>query len=370
MWGLDFTLLRFLWDLHIQTLTDDNFRAEGLLAIFVLYSVVGLIFYYGIYSWWQPKIFFLPGDAQGPARNEIGRVAWVNGIKTGIFQRIFFDYGQKCKDNPELYNQGYRVSITYLIGAIFLLSMNYITYLLMILFELEPTWITHAKWQLQWDANHRPLYVTLFAALSARYFLVMSAIWFFKTWVVRGWPLSGSYSPWPGMAPKSLDDLDPSDIKKMPLGSLEMANKGKYVIYIRPRGSGFSHLFNPVPWSLSRMPDSRESDWVYMKMSHGEIAHHDKTGQIYMKPSDHYLTTTEDWLPTTQQHIRTELTNAQRDVQMAVKTSAEDQRRQVYDNEVSITPDEESWEEITDYSPFEMDEQSIMLNPEGVEEDE
>ena len=117
----------------------------------------------------------------------------------------------------------------------------------------------------------------------------MAGIWFFKTWVLRGWPYSGSYTPWPGMAPETFDDLDPSDVKKMPLGSLKMAKIGKYMIYVRPRGAGLSYLFNPVPWKFERMPDTRENGWIYMKMSHGEIAHHTQTGQIYMKPSDHFL---------------------------------------------------------------------------------
>ena len=102
-----------------------------------------------------------------------------------------------------------------------------------------------------------------------------------------------------------------------------------------------------------------------------------QTGQIYMKPSDHFLTTSEDWLSTTQGHIRTELNNAQRDVQMAVKTSAEDQRRQVYDNEVSITPDEDSWEEMKDFSPFHGEDDIISehildrgLTEEDFEDDE
>ncbi len=373
MWWPDSALARFLWGLHIDTLMDDDFRAEGLLALSVLYAVLGLIFYYGIYSWWQPKIYFVPGDKEGRGRNEIGRVAWVNGFKTGLFQKIFFDYGKKCKENPRLYNQGYQVSITYLIGAILLLSMNIICYLLILLFGLEEAaWIAEAKWNLGWYANHRPFYLDLLVGLAARYFLVMSAIWFFKTWVVKGWPYSGGYMPWPGMAPESLKQLDPSDVKKMPLGSLKMAKKGKYMIYIRPRGGGLSSLFNPVPWKLDRLPDSREgSCWIYMKLSHGEIAHHEQTGQVYMKPSDHFLTTAEDWLSTTQGHIRTELNNAQRDVQMAVKTSAEDQRRQVYDNEVSITPDEDSWEEVKDYSPFPDDIISEhILDGEEYEDDE
>ena len=374
MWWPDSALVRFLWELHWLTLTDDDFRPEGLLSLSVLYAVLGLVFYYGVYSWWQPKIYFVPGDKEGRGRNEIGRVAWVNGLNTGLFQKIFFGWGKECKENPGLYNQGYQVSITYLIGAILLFSMNIICYTLILIFGLEEaTWIAEAKWNLNWYANHRPFFVELFAGLPARYFLVMSAIWFFKTWVVRGWPYSGGYRPWPGMAPKSLADLDPSDVKKMPLGSLQMAKKGKYMVYIRPRGGGLGYLFNPIPWKFSRLPDSRETGWIYMKMSHGEIAHHEQTGHVYMKPSDHFLITAEDWLSTTQGHIREELNRAQRDVQMAVKTSAEDQRRQIYDNEVSITPDEESWEEITDYSPFHPEDDIIsdhILDGGEYEEDE
>ena len=352
MFWPDAALIGFLWGLHWMTLTDDGFRAEGLLALALFYGIFGTLFYYTIYARWQPRLFFLSGDKSGPARNEIGRVAWVNGIRTGLFQKVFFGWGEKCKERPEIYDQGYYISITYLIGSIMLFGTATTSYV--ILLFLEPTstsWIVEVKQSLGWYASHRPFLLTLAVGLAARYFMVMSGIWFFRTWVVRGWPMTGRYFPWPGTAPASLGDLDPSDVKSMPLGALKMAGIGKYVVYVRPRRSGLEYLFNPIPWKFNRKPDSLDGGWTYTAMSHGEIAHH-SSGSIYMKPSDHFLTSAGDWLPTAQGHIRTELNRAQRDVQLAVKTSAEDQRRQIYDNEVSITPNEDAWEKIQDYSPF------------------
>ena len=147
----------------------------------------------------------------------------------------------------------------------------------------------------------------------------------------------GSYSPYPGIPKDSLEKINPDDSNDLPIGYEGVNQLSGIKYYVRPTGTFLQYMFNPQVWVFEDEPDNT-TPWIHTGASHGEIKYDQKTGMQYMIPNNEILESQSTWLEEASAELNNELVDAQRNVSLAVRTSAEDKRKQIYDREISIIP--------------------------------
>ena len=334
MWP-DELIIRLYVELFVLVLTDEAARPTAMVSLFILLVIPLKLFEWTLYQGWQRKIFLQEKENVGIGKNELGRVAWVVGHPSGIFQSIWKKHGNYCKQNPSYYAFGYVLSLCMLFGGVILLSMDFWAFILLLLFEFEPTWIIEVKYNTGYYANNRPFLISLAVGLAGRFWICFGLLTAFKTWVLKGF--MGSYSPYPGIPKDSLEKINPDDSNDLPIGYEGVNQLSGIKYYVRPTGTFLQYMFNPQVWVFEDEPDNT-TPWIHTGASHGEIKYDQKTGMQYMIPNNEILESQNTWLEEASAELNNELVDAQRNVSLAVRTSAEDKRKQIYDREISIIP--------------------------------
>jgi|TARA_Y100000310_G_scaffold281979_1_gene302874 hypothetical protein len=342
MFWPDTWLLGLLFQAFMD-LGSENKRATGFITLFFMLAVPIKLFQLTLYQVWQRKIFLQPFMDDGGSMNELGRVAWPVGIREGLLQRIWFRHGWLCRKYPSVWQRGYSVSLYLALGAFMLFTMDYWSYLIVLAMEpAATTWIVEVKREMGWFPAHRPWLLTLMVGLAARGCLLLSAIWFAKTFVVRG--ILGNYWFWPGTPPSSLDDINWWDANALPFGFPELNNLDipvsagntvpPVVLYIRPRGAWWSFLFSPQPWVFQEAPGSTKPAYIYLGESHGKMRQHPTSGRHFMVPSHHFLESQDDWLSEARTMNIQELDIGKELVERGAETSADQKVKLIYDRTI------------------------------------
>lgn len=343
MFWPDLWFLGLLWEAFLD-LGSENARARGLIVLFLLIAIPVKLFQLTLYQAWQRKLLFQPHLAEGGGINEVGRVAWPVGVRDGLFQRIWFRHGWLCRKYPSVWRFGYVLSAVLALGGIITLTMDFWAFFYLMATDAEPGWVLQIKYNTGWWERHRPWPVTMLVGLAGRFLLAWSALWFAKTFVVKGF--LGSYYFWPGDPPATLEAVEWWDPNKLPFGykefnQMEVAvsagnTVNPVVLYVRPRGAWFSFLLSPQPWVMQDLPHTRRPAYTYLGESHGEVKQHPETGRYFMVPSGHFLSSQDDWLAEARELNVGELDLGKELVEKGAETSAEQKVRKIYEGMVQI----------------------------------
>ena len=342
----DIAFVRWLWSLIVALLTTDD-KVSALIPLLIVAAIAATILRLVYTSWFKP-LYLFTDDTGGQGRSELGRVAWVIGLRHGLLQRIWHRHGWYCHREPRAYRHGYHIAAIYLIGALFLFSMNYWRIIIQVWFDLpsaaQPDW--GAPWPTMPDSPGG-LLAQATVGIAARLFVALALWWSLKTWVLRGWPMTrhtdhipgipSHYAPLPGRAPQSLPEVDWASSQALPIKHAEIGTNEQVKIYYWPKGRRGKRT-DPAVLVISDAArlEIAPGGFYYHGASHTELR--ERLGYIYRVPCNDYLETIAASAEAAGLDNDAVMQASARDVEKAVRMSAEAATREAREDNVTTTP--------------------------------
>jgi len=349
----DIAFLRWIWSLVVELLVGEA-KADALIPLLLVGTPIFLLCR-AMYCSWFKKLYLYTGDAGGQGRSEMGRVAWVVGLRHGLLQRIWRRHGWYCHRHPQAYRHGYAIAAIYIVGAALLLTMNYWRVILQLAWEIPSA--THPDWGEPWPTmpgGNASLAVQAAVGLAARVFIALALWWCLKTWVLRGWPLTrhtehiptipSHYAPLPGTAPPQLSDVDWSNPQALPIKRAGIGTEKEIKIYYWPKGH--RGWFDPSVFVVAARGELEITPmgFLYHGASHTKLC--ETHGHIYRVPSSYYLETVAADATLAAQDNDAIMRAAALDVQRAAHISAEAVAREMREDNVTTTPPADCFEPV------------------------